>query len=112
MRTPQRLALPMFYRCPTEAHEVLRHQSNLNSGEAHAHVQQVRLIGGGGTKIGVGITAAARHFPRPDLIIVITDGDTDWPKRGPRGIPVVCVMVSANQTAPRWIHKVIQVPLR
>lgn len=74
------------------------------------HAQQVSLIGGGGTNMGVGINAAASRHPRPDIIIVITDGDTPWPKKGPAGIRVVVVLVG-HGSSPKWAYKTIQVPM-
>ena len=38
----------------------------------------IRLEGGGGTDMGAGLDAAAALRPRPDLIIVLTDGFTPW----------------------------------
>lgn len=72
--------------------------------------QQISLIGGGGTDMGVGIKAAANHYPQPDAIVVITDGDTKWPKKGPPGIPVIVVLVG-NGTGPRWAYKTFDIPI-
>ena len=48
----------------------------------------VRLAGGGGTNMGAGLEAASALRPKPDLIIVFTDGYTAWPPRQPAGAPV------------------------
>ncbi len=41
----------------------------------------VKCHGGGGTDMTVGISAAENLRPRPDAIIVLTDGETPWPSR-------------------------------
>lgn len=46
-----------------------------------------RLVGGGGTDMRIGIAAASAQRPRPDLIVVFTDGYTPWPKLAPPGRP-------------------------
>lgn len=74
------------------------------------HPNEIQIVGGGGTDMGVGINAAATHYPRPDVIVVVTDGDTSWPKKGPQGIPVIIVLVGHGK-APTWAHKVITVPM-
>ena len=58
--------------------------------DAQAHVtkqvfdpRSVQLIGGGGTDMRVGIDAATKLKPRPDVIVTITDGLTPWPDRAP-----------------------------
>jgi len=58
--------------------------------DAQAHVtkkvfdpRSVQLIGDGGTDMRVGIDAATKLKPRPDVIITITDGLTPWPDRAP-----------------------------
>ena len=45
--------------------------------------RDVELLGGGGTDMGAGLAKAAELRPRPDLIIVLTDGYTPWPSAPP-----------------------------
>ena len=82
----------------------------VHSAKEVFHVQQITIIGGGGTDLTPGIEAASRRHPRPDVIVVITDGDTPWPKRGPRGIRVIVVLVGSG-SAPNWAYAVIPVPI-
>ncbi|MCW2777866.1 MAG: putative metal-dependent peptidase [Frankiales bacterium] len=67
---------------------------------------QVRLAGGGGTDLRVGIDAAARLRPRPQLLVVLTDGRTPWPDAPPRGVRVVVALLSEPGTdgppPPAW----------
>lgn len=41
------------------------------------------LIGGGGTDLRSGFARALRLRPRPDVLVVLTDGCTPWPVRQP-----------------------------
>ena len=50
---------------------------------------QVQLIGGGGTDMGAGLAAATGLRPRPQVVVVLTDGWTPWPARSPRAVSVV-----------------------
>jgi len=43
-------------------------------------LEDIELIGGGGTDMRVGIRLAAGSKPRPDIILTITDGYTPWIK--------------------------------
>jgi len=65
--------------------------------EAHGaqrifNARQTKLIGGGGTDMGVGIAYACGLKPRPNAIIVATDGLTPWPAEPPP-IPTIIVMI-------------------
>ncbi|HET6353443.1 DUF2201 family putative metallopeptidase [Streptomyces sp.] len=43
----------------------------------------ISLVGGGGTDLRTGFARALRAQPRPDVIVVLTDGQTPWPGARP-----------------------------
>nr|WP_244172557.1 VWA-like domain-containing protein [Streptomyces europaeiscabiei] len=43
----------------------------------------IPLLGGGGTNLRAGFAKALRSHPRPDVIVVLTDGQTPWPGSRP-----------------------------
>ncbi|MEW2307769.1 VWA-like domain-containing protein [Streptomyces sp. NPDC006864] len=43
----------------------------------------IELVGGGGTDLRTGFAKALRSHPRPDAIVVLTDGQTRWPTTPP-----------------------------
>ncbi|MBO1416017.1 VWA-like domain-containing protein [Streptomyces sp. FH025] len=43
----------------------------------------IPLIGGGGTDLRTGFAAALRTRPQPDVVVVLTDGQTPWPAVAP-----------------------------
>lgn len=51
------------------------------AGVAHSLCQAggIPLIGGGGTDLRAGFVHALRASPRPDVLVVLTDGQTPWP---------------------------------
>jgi len=72
--------------------------------------RQVELVGGGGTDMGAGISAAAALRPRPAIIVVLTDGYTPWPDSAPRGSKVVVGLLGDEAPdAPDWA-RAIRVP--
>ena len=75
--------------------------------------QAVRLGGGGGTDMTVGIHAALATRPAPQLIIVITDGHTPWPAVPPAA-PVVVALLGRRRAdlpfTPDWLQRVEVVP--
>ncbi len=69
---------------------------------------EITLVGGGGTDLTVGIDAAIQSRPRPDLVVVITDGWTPWPTSAPRGIRTLAVLLGETPPAsPRWVQEVV-----
>ena len=73
-------------------------------------VRRRRRMGRGGTDMRVGIARAVTGRPRPDLIVVLTDGDTPWPVRRPPGVGVVIVVIGddtdALDRAPGWARTI------
>jgi predicted metal-dependent peptidase len=41
------------------------------------------LLGGGGTDLRTGFAKALRTRPGPDVVVVLTDGQTPWPEERP-----------------------------
>ncbi|MEV0615119.1 VWA-like domain-containing protein [Nonomuraea sp. NPDC050404] len=61
----------------------------------------IELVGGGGTDMRAGVDAALALRPRPDLVIVLTDGETPWPEQRPPAHVVVCLIGDGGH-APDW----------
>jgi Mg-chelatase subunit ChlD len=72
----------------------------------------VKLLGGGGTDMGAGLAAAVELAPRPDLIIVLTDGRTPWPARAPDRAKVVVGLLDPAGSVPGWARSVTIEPDR
>jgi predicted metal-dependent peptidase len=68
--------------------------------------RDVQLLGGGGTDMGAGLAKAAELRPRPDLIIVLTDGFTPWPAEPPKGIKVIVGLMDPNGAVPDWTRAI------
>ncbi|MDA8197234.1 MAG: VWA-like domain-containing protein [Actinomycetota bacterium] len=63
----------------------------------------IELVGGGSTDLRVGIEKAAQIKPAPDVIVVMTDGLSLWPKQNPsRKSKVVIVLTSDEIETPNW----------
>lgn len=65
---------------------------------------QVSMAGGGGTDMGVGIQAAENLRPRPQVIVVLTDGLTPWPDNPPRAKVVVGLLGDGD--VPEWAKEI------
>ena len=67
------------------------------------HIEDLReaLRGGGGTEMSNGIAKAEEH--NPDVIVVVTDGETGWPAAEPN-CPVVVVLTRGRprEPIPAW----------
>ncbi len=70
----------------------------------------VRLGGGGGTDLRVGLAVAAEARPRPEVIVVLTDGETPWPATPPPGAAVVIALLGRAEDVlpptPAWAERV------
>ena len=72
--------------------------------------RDVRLAGGGGTDMRVGIRAAHQQRPRPDVIVVFTDGHTPWPDAPPPGSAMIAALLGRDRRdlppTPAWATRV------
>lgn len=57
-----------------------------------SRVEDIALIGGGGTDMRIGIAAAEALRPVPDVVIVCSDGLTPWPETAGRA-QLICVVI-------------------
>jgi predicted metal-dependent peptidase len=71
------------------------------AGVAHplCRAEGIPLLGGGGTDLREGFAKAQRSNPRPDVIVVLTDGQTPWPNRRP---PCRTVVGLFPRQKPAW----------
>jgi predicted metal-dependent peptidase len=92
--------------CGQQAVAVLACDAAVHATTRVFKASDVKLIGGGGTDMRVGIDAAVALVPRPHLIVVVTDGYTPWPAHAP-GIPVVVVLTTAHGTTPSWARTIV-----
>jgi predicted metal-dependent peptidase len=74
--------------------------------EVHS-IRAVKVHGGGGTDMRIGIKAALDSRPEPDIVVLMTDGYTPWPEQPlPKGKQLVVGLVgehacSVNEV-PSW----------
>lgn len=82
-----------------------------------ADIRSLKLTGGGGTDMPVGLDKAAHLRPRPQVVVTITDGYTPWPEEPPStlsGIPFIAVIVEPDLPVesrpagdpPDWMHTI------
>jgi len=90
---------------------------SMYSVDAAVHVaQRVRrardahLVGAGGTDLRVGLKAVVDERPRPDVVIVFTDGGTPWPQTPPPGAAVIVAVLGRVgwelPRTPEWATRV------
>jgi predicted metal-dependent peptidase len=74
--------------------------------------QRGLLRGGGGTDLRAGLARACepQRGWRADVVVVVTDGDGEWPKTAPR-VPVLVALVGERrrQYLPAWVRAVVEV---
>jgi len=73
-------------------------------------LNEIELIGGGGTDMRKGIEAALTSRQKPDVVVVITDGLTPWPDERPiSGDSFTAVLTSDREVSnvPTWMKTVL-----
>ena len=88
---------------------VLACDAEVGAASRVRRIDDVRLVGGGGTDMRVGIAAAETSQPRPDVVVVLTDGLTPWPERPGRARLVIALIggAAAAQSVPAWATTVL-----
>jgi hypothetical protein len=58
----------------------------------------------------VGLAAAAQLRPRPDVVVVFTDGYTPWPDVAPPGAAVIAALLGRDgyimPPTPTWARRI------
>ncbi len=79
-------------------------------------IRQLELTGGCGTDMVAGIAACAALRPAPEVVVVMTDGDTLWPAtpgtalRNTRVIALLTRSGGRWRSVPDWIATIIADP--
>jgi len=85
---------------------VLSCDAAVNVTRRVARAEELEFVGGGGTDMRVGITAALAQPQRPDVIVVLTDGGTPWPDE-PTATRVIAGLIGPDPALPpSWIEPV------
>ena len=88
--------------CDSKVHEVEKIRS--------FDLTKLRIKGGGGTDMSVGIAEALTIRPRANIIITLTDGATPWPEKKPVG-SIIYLAVLTSQSfvsyVPDWMTTVV-----
>jgi len=93
---------------PAEGLTVVAGDTCIRSTQKVFRAQDVKLAGGGGTDMGRLIEEAAKLRPAPNAIIVVTDGDTGWPRHRLQPAVVACLTRKHRaDRVPDWITKLV-----
>jgi predicted metal-dependent peptidase len=88
--------------CDSKVHEITKIKS--------FDLTKVRIHGGGGTDMSVGVYEALKIRPRVNIIVVLTDGATPWPPKKPLG-SILYLAVLTTKTyekyVPTWMTSVV-----
>ena len=72
--------------------------------------RHIKLRGGGGTDMALMIEEAINSQPTPQLVIVCTDAETDWPSE-PSKVPILACVAGGDDywidRIPKWINKLV-----
>ena len=88
---------------------VLACDAAVHSAKRVTSARDVQLLGGGGTNMREGIDAALALTPRPEIVVVLTDGETPWGATPPRARVIAGILGSSTRAFPSWLT-VVSVP--
>lgn len=71
------------------------------SDKSVSNVSHVEWCGGGGTDMAALIQEVDRKY-RPDSIVLVTDGETPWPRRKPRARVIAALTRPKQRDFPPW----------
>ena len=71
----------------------------------------IKLSGFGGTDMRVGISQAMETTPKPNIVIVLTDGYTPWPDKPVAGAAVIAGIIGDCNDKPPAFIKTISIPV-
>ena len=95
---------------------VLAVDAAVHADQAVTSVRQVKVLGGGGTSMNAGIrhVVRTRRQQPVDVLIVLTDGGTDFPSRAdvPRDVHLIYVLIGryaegARPSVPAWAQAIV-----
>lgn len=92
---------------PSNGVRVMTGDTHIQSTQKCFRPEQVTLCGGGGTDMSVLIEDAAKRKPKPDVILLVSDGETPWPAEDV-GCRVVACLTRESEfyKPPAWIEVV------
>lgn len=89
-----------------DANEVVTADVAITGIQRARDTRRIELAGGGGTDMANAIHQVVARRPRPDVLVVLTDGETGWPARKPAGIRIIVVVINRNpapaRAVPAW----------
>lgn len=83
----------------TRSLEVYSADAELQTAQRVFSHRQVKLVGGGGTSMKRAVEQVLKRRARPDLVVIITDGFTDWPEPA-KGVHMVAALTAHGGTPP------------
>lgn len=94
-----------------DAVSVLSCDAAAGAAQRLCRAEGIPLLGGGGTDMRAGMERALRIRPRPDVVVVLTDGDTPWPSEQPSARTVVGLFprdgaIAWEARPPEWARVV------
>lgn len=77
----------------------------IQSEKVVSNASQVEWVGNGGTSMKAIVDEVAKRKPRYDIIILLTDGYTDWPERMKAKF-IAIITPCGQETAPEWATQI------